>query len=83
MRLSAAGSAGVGAAMSPTGSGASGPGSGFIKAVIENGRGMRCRPAVGQHFLQARIIGVQAEKKFAYVGPGLDAMTLGTGQDRA
>jgi hypothetical protein len=45
------GSMGVGAAMSTAGSGTSGLGSGFFEAVVENGRGMRRCPAVGQHFL--------------------------------
>jgi hypothetical protein len=83
MRLSDAGSAGVGAAISATGSGASGPGSEFIKPVAENGFGMCCRPAIGQHFLQMWILRMQAEKKFAHIGPRFNAMALRTGQDRA
>jgi hypothetical protein len=72
---------GVGAAMSVTVSGSSGPGSGFIESVAENGFGMSCRPAIGQHCLQSRIIRVQAHKKFAYVGPWLDLMMLCASQD--
>ncbi len=61
--------------MSVTGSGAGGPGSRFIESVAENGFGMGCRPAVRQHFLQPRIIRVQAEKKFTYIGPRFDSVT--------
>ena len=82
-RLLEAGSAGVGAAMSTTGSGASGPGSGFVEPVAENGFGMGCRPAIGQHFFQLWIIGVKAQKKFTHVGPRLDPMTLCASQDSA
>jgi len=38
---------------------------------------------VGQHLVQPPIVRVQAEEKFAYVAPRLDAMTLRTGEDRA
>jgi len=82
-RLPEAGSAGVGAAMSATVSGASGPGSGFVEPVAENGFGMGCRPAIGQQFFQLRIIRVQTQKKFTHVGPRLDPMTLCTSQDSA
>ena len=74
---------GAGAAMSTAGSGTSGPGSGFVEPMGEDGLGMCRSPAVRQHLIQARIVRMQAEEKVAYVTPGLDPMTLGTGQDRA
>jgi hypothetical protein len=43
---------------------------------------MRRGPAVGQHFVQPRVVRMQAEKKFAYIAPWLDPMTFCTGQDR-
>ena len=74
---------GVGTAMSPTGLGTSGFGSGLVEPMGEDGLGMRRSPAVGQHLIQSRIVRMQAEEKVAYIAPGLDPMTLGAGQDRA
>ncbi len=42
---------------------------------------MRRGPAVGQHLFQTLVICVEAEQKVVNVGPGLDAMTLGTCKD--
>ena len=72
----------TGAAIGPAGSGTSGFGSGFIQPVGEDGFGMCCGPAVGQHLLQPLVICMEAEQEVADVDPGLDAMTLGTGEDR-
>ena len=71
----------VGTAMSAAGSGASGFGSGLVEAVGENGLGMRRRPAVRQHLFQLWIVRMQAKEKFAYVGPGFDAMAFCACQD--
>ena len=51
--------------------------------VGENGLVMCGGPAVGQHLFQPRIVRMQAEEKFAYALPGLDAMAIRTGHDRA
>jgi len=74
-------SAGAGTAISPTGTGASRFGTGFVEPVGENGLGMRRRPAVGQHLFQLWIVRMQAKEKFAYVGPGFDAMAFCACQD--
>ena len=65
----------------PLGAGRSG--SGFFESMCEDCLGMRRGPAVGQHLLQTQVVGMQAEKKFAYVAPQFDPITLRTGQDRA
>jgi len=69
----------VGAAMSAAGSGASGFGSGFVEPMGEDCLGMRRGPAVGQHLVQPRVVRMQAKKKFTYVAPRLDPMTLRAG----
>ena len=38
-------------------------------------------PAIGQHLIETRIVSVQAQQNFAQVGPGLDPMTLCSGED--
>ena len=43
---------------------------------------MRRGPAIRQHLLQGQVICMEAEQKIADVSPWLDAMTLGTRQDR-
>ncbi len=73
---------GAGAAMSSTGSGASGFGSGFFESMGENRLGMCRGPTVGQHLFQSQVVRVQAEEKVANVDPRLDAMTLGAREDR-
>jgi hypothetical protein len=50
--------------------------------MAENRFGMGGSPAVWQHFFQARILGMEAEKQVADVRPRLNAMTLGARQDR-
>ena len=40
------------------------------------------RPSIGQHLIETRIVGMQAEQQFAQVGPRFDAVTLGAGEDR-
>jgi len=50
--------------------------------MAENRFGMGGGPAVRQHFFQARIIGMEAEKQVADIDPRLNAMTLSAGQDR-
>ncbi|HEX3600156.1 MAG TPA: hypothetical protein VHU84_08430 [Lacipirellulaceae bacterium] len=37
--------------------------------------------AIGQHLIETRIVGMQAQEEFAQVGPGLDSVTLGNGED--
>ena len=39
-------------------------------------------PAIGQHLIETRIVVVQAQEEFTQVGPRLDPMTLGAGEDR-
>lgn len=67
--------------MSPTCLGSGSPGSGLVESVGENGLGMGCGPAVGQHLIQPRIVRMQTEKKIAYIAPWLNPMTLRAGQD--
>ena len=43
---------------------------------------MGCGPAIGQHLLQACVIGMEPEQKVVYVDPWLKAMTLCTRKDR-
>ena len=50
--------------------------------MAENRFGMGGSPAVRQHFFQARIICMEAEKQVADIDPWLNVMTLGAGQDR-
>jgi hypothetical protein len=40
------------------------------------------RPFVGQHVFETRIIVMEAEQQFAEVGPRLDSVPLGAGEDR-
>ena len=53
--------------MGPTLTGAGGFGSGFFEPMSENRLGVCCGPAVGQHLLQTRVIGMEAEQKLADV----------------
>ena len=69
----------VRSAMSAAGSGASGFGSGFVEPMGEDCLGMRRGPAVGQQFVQPRIVRMQAKEKFSYIAPRLDPMTLCSG----
>ena len=62
--------------------GADGFGSRFVQPVAENGLRMGGSPAVWQHFVQARIICMEAEKQVADIAPRLNTMTLGARQDR-
>ena len=67
------------------GSASAGPhslGSGFFQLVVENRLRMRRGPSVRQHLFQMRILCVEPQEKIADVSPGINAMTLGTGQDR-
>jgi len=73
----------VGAAMSPTCSGASRLGSGLVESMGEDRLGMSRGPAVGQHLIQPRIVCMQAEEKVTDIAPWLEPMTLRAGQDRA
>ena len=57
----------AGAAISTTCSCASGFGSGFVQPMGENSLWMCRRPAVGQHLVQAGIVGGQAEERFTAV----------------
>ena len=50
--------------------------------MAENGLGMGGSPAVWEHFFQARIICMEAEKQVTHVRPRLNAMTLSARQDR-
>ena len=68
--------------MGPTCSGASRLGSGFVEPMGEDGLGMRCGPAIGQHLIQPRVVCMQAKEKVPYVAPRLDPMTLRPGEDR-
>jgi len=40
------------------------------------------RPAIGQHLIETRIVGMQAQEEFTQVGPGLDPVTLRPGENR-
>ncbi len=51
----------AGAAMGSAGTGADRFGTRFLQAMGEDRVGMRCGPAVGQHFFQIRGVRVQAE----------------------
>ena len=73
---------GAGAARRAAGLGASSCGPRFVEPMGEDCFGMRHGPAVGQQFLQPRIVRMQAQEKVADVAPWFDAMTLRTGQDR-
>jgi hypothetical protein len=68
--------------MSPARASADRLGSRFFQPVIENRFGMGSGPAVWQQLFQMLIIGMEADKKIADVGPRLNTMTLGAGQDR-
>ena len=50
--------------------------------MAENRFRMRSGPAVWEHFFQARIVCMEAEKQVADIDPRLNAMTLGARQDR-
>lgn len=50
--------------------------SGFFGPMGENRLGVGRGPAVGQHLLQTRVVGIEAEQKLADVTPRLDPMTL-------
>ena len=67
-------SAGTCAAIRPASAGA--VGSRFVQPMAENRLGMGGSPAVWQHFFQARIICMEAEKQVADIDPRLNAMTL-------
>ncbi len=71
----------AGAAVCPASAGADSFGPRFFQPVVEDRLGMRRGPAVGQHFCQTQVIRIQAEQKVADVDPGLDAMTLGAGEN--
>ena len=68
--------------MSPASAGADRAAARFFEAMIENRFGMRCRPAVGQHFFQTLGVAMKTDQKIANVGPRFQMMTLGPGQDR-
>ena len=55
---------------------------GFFEPISEHGFGMIGCPLVGQHLVETWIVVVQAEQQLAQVGPRLDAVTLGAGEDR-
>ena len=38
-------------------------------------------PAIGQHLIEMRIIGMQTYEEFTEVGPWLNPMAFGPGQD--
>ena len=50
--------------------------------MTENRLGMVRGPAIRQHLLQTQVLGIEAEKQVADVGPRFDAMSLGAGEDR-
>jgi hypothetical protein len=55
---------------------------GFLEPVGEHGLGVLHCPLIGEHFVETGIVIVQAEQQFTQVGPRLDAVTLGAGEDR-
>ena len=54
---------------------------GLFQAMDENGFWMSVGPAVGQHLIQPVVIGMHAHEKFANVGPRLQPMTFGAGEN--
>ncbi|HEY4311545.1 MAG TPA: hypothetical protein VGN12_19015 [Pirellulales bacterium] len=54
---------------------------GFFEPIGEHGFGVIGGPLVGQHLVETRIVVVQAEQQLTQIGPGLDPMSLGTGEN--
>ena len=54
----------------------------FFQAIRKHRLGMIGSPSIGQHLIETRIVVVQAQQQFTQVGPRLDPMTLGAGEDR-
>ena len=55
----------------------------FFQAIRQDRFGMVCRPPIGEHRVKTDIVCVQTQEKFADIGPRLNPMTLGAGEDRA
>ena len=55
---------------------------GLFKTMVQHRLGMHGRPLVRQHFIESRIVGVQAQQQFAQIGPRFNPMTLGAREDR-
>lgn len=54
---------------------------GLFQAMGENGFGMVSGPAVRQHLFEPVVVGMHAQEEFADVGPRLQSMPFGAGQD--
>jgi len=53
----------------------------FFRAMVQDHLGILCRPAVREHLVELRIVGMETQEDFTEVGPGLDPVTLGSGEN--